>query len=262
MKKLSIFLILIFLVPSIVSAFDNGNILLASLDIPKNQYAMQLFSSHPPSGGGPSCDDCSGSLRFAWHMEDNDSTPDVTIGTPCGCADTDEVGTQNGSPGFSASQKSDGTYSLYIDALDESYEFSEPFDFADYKITFDIYVVSYPSTTDQYHEIFRVDYSADAVGIFIKNGGTVRGFHYENSVYDEVFVTVSTGSFISCEYQGKENVAGTDHYLKCGVNEDINDDDLGIIGGDSTGLYIGDKNGDGAGAYYIDNFKITVSDYF
>lgn len=213
-----------------------------------------------------SCDDCSGSLMFAWHMDDNDPTPDVTLGTPCGCSDGDEIGAETGSPEFSTTQKSDGTRSLRINALDEDYLFvvssDDLINLDSFKVTFDIYVVSYPGTAAKYIEIFRATSGSDYVVVVAKNGGTLNTYHNGGATWNDLAgVTVATGSFVSCELQMKTGVAGNDSYLICGANSAEEDNDLGTAAS-ATSLYFGDKSGDEAGEYYIDNVKIYPCDRY
>jgi len=47
--------------------------------------------------GGAACDDCSGDLKFSWHMENTN----VATGTPCGCSDGDEDASEGGTPSLS-----------------------------------------------------------------------------------------------------------------------------------------------------------------
>lgn len=217
------------------------------------------------------CDDCSGSLKFAWHMEDNDSTPDVTLGSPCGCSDGDTIGVENGSPVFSSAQKSDGTYSLHINALNERYVFTateyDVIDLRDLKLTFDIYIVSYPSG-GTYTEFFTST-EGDANNFLvlrIAGTGTIINVSTRSGGTQEYLSTpaISTGSWISCEYQAKHNVSGVDHYMNCtGVAAVEEDDDFVNYTGDGSGdLIVGDNTGDEAGEYYLDNVKIDTSDRY
>jgi len=215
--------------------------------------------------GSGGCDDCSGDLKFAWHMEDNDSTPDVTLGNPCGCSDGDTIGAETGSPVFSTTQKSDGTYSLHIDALDEFYTFAvsakDLIDPDNVKITFDIYIVSYPSATLT-HEIIRAtDDPTNYLRIYLFEGN-VKVRHEGQHTFDDVSVSVSTGSWVSCEYQAKTGVTGVDHYLICGVTSDENDDDLITLTATTDKLVYGDSYGTGAGEYYLDNVKVYPCDRY
>jgi len=215
--------------------------------------------------GSGGCDDCSGDLKFAWHMEDNDSTPDVTLGNPCGCSDGDTIGAETGSPVFSTTQKSDGTYSLHINALDEGYEFvvsgDDLIEADNVKITFDIYVVSYPTGTLR-HGLIRTAYDLNNNLALRLCDGAIQGSYRGNSTEDFIATAVATGSWVSCEYQAKAGVAGVDHYLKCGVNETEEDDDLLAMSASSTKKKYGDAYGDGAGEYYLDNVCITLCDRY
>jgi len=212
------------------------------------------------------CDDCSGTLKFSWHMEDNDSTPDVTIGNPCGCSNNDTIGAISDAPVFSTTQKSDGTYSLHINALDENYLFSVTTDdiveVDNLKITFDIYVVSYPSAGKYHHIIFAGDDVNNYLQIQLEGTNTVLGVYYNGqTTVDRINVNLDTGSWVSCEYQAKTGVAGNDHYLACGVASTEEDDDLVAFAATADSIRFGDEYGDEAGEYYLDNVKIYPSDY-
>lgn len=226
---------------------------------------MLDISTH--SSGEVSCDDCSGALKFAWHMEDNDSTPDVTLGNPCGCSDGDSIGAESGAPVFSNVQKSDGTYSLHINAKDEWYEFvvsgDDLVENDNVKITFDIYIVSFPAGAGTKHEIIRLPYDANnVVSIQIDDSGDLLSYYRGTSVTDYINISPATGSWLSCEYQAKTGVAGNDHYLACGASSTEEDDDLTAMEGSATNLNFGDEFGTEAGEYYLDNVKISACDRY
>jgi len=216
------------------------------------------------------CDDCTGATKFAFHMEDDDATPDVTLGSPCGCSDGDEVGAETGSPAFSSAQKSDGTYSLHINAIDEYYEFDAnggEIDHDDFKITFDIYIVAYPDAGDwekcdiwsSYHDandFFKLQLEDRTGGSY-----NVTAHVERDSVAEDVHVEVATGSFVSCEWQFKDGVDGNDHKLTCGVTTDEDDDDPAGHDTTPTVMRFGESYGTDNCEYYLDNFNITVSDY-
>lgn len=214
------------------------------------------------------CDDCSGSLKFAWHMEDNDATPDVTLGNPCGCSDGDTIGAETGSPVFSTTQKSDGSYSLHINALFERYEFAISADDIceadNVKITFDLYIVSYPSAGAS-HNIIEVNKDGNNY-TKIRLTGTTSSvaveYHANGTASDYLTVAVSTGAWVSCEYQAKTGIGDNDHYLKCGENSDEDDDDLVAMDGSLSSLVFGDTNGSGVGEYYVDNVKVYPCDRY
>lgn len=219
--------------------------------------------------GSVVCDDCSGTLKFAWHMEDNDSTPDVTLGNPCGCSDGDTIGAETGSPGFSSVQKSDGTYSLHINALDECYTFDISSDDIviadDVKITFDIYIVSFPS--DGYNHYF-LEINKDVenyLQLRIETEGIntrVRAIYEGNDVICSAYIAATTGSMLSCEFQIKTGVTGNDTYLICAAESVEEDNDLSAIIGETTALVFGDTQGTEAGEYYLDNVKIDPCDRY
>jgi len=217
-----------------------------------------------------SCDDCTGATQFAFHMEDNDSTPDVTLGTPCGCSDGDTIGAETGSPAFSAVQASDGTYSLHIDAFNEYYEYdinaNDIINPADFKIIFDIYVVSMPSD-DQWKRFEILGAAGDAddyVSLYLEDRGAteeITGAVNCQGTEETINVVITTGAWkTSCEWQFKDGVAGNDHYLSCDGNTREDDDDPTTFGTTPTTLYFGDERGTEVEEYYLDNVKITASD--
>lgn len=229
-------------------------------------FAMSPAFLQSVVGGDSGCDDCSGTLKFAWHMEDNDSTPDVTLGNPCGCSDGDTIGAETGSPVFSSAQKSDGTYSLHINATNEHYKFvvssDDLIETDNVKITFDIYVVSYPVNTEQSHIFLRTAYNTpNSLFLGLKNG-YVYVQYVGNSDVDYIETLVATGSWVSCEYQAKTGITGNDHYLKCGANETEEDDDLTGMVSSSVKLCIGDEYGSGAGEYYLDKVRVSTCDMY
>ena len=200
-------------------------------------------------------------------MEDNDSTPDVTLGSPCGCSDNDTVGAENGTPVFSTTQKADGTYSLHIDALDDRYSFSVLSDDLivgdDFKVTFDLYIVSYPSAGTTMEIIRWVDDADNYVAIRLRGTGpAVQGFYRGQATEDYIEVSAATGSWLSCEYQGKTGIVGNDHYIACAASSTEEDDDLNAMLQSMDTLIFGDQEGSEAGEYYLDNVKVYLCDKY
>lgn len=70
-----------------------------------NQLAVCAGVPAVAAGG---CDDCSGTLVFSTHFE-NDN--DITVGTPCGCSDGTTAQALTGGSTYSSTYASDGTYS-------------------------------------------------------------------------------------------------------------------------------------------------------
>ena len=131
----------------------------------------------------------------------------------------------------------------------------------DFKITFDIYVVSYPASGSIHvmrpkddtnnNIVIKLDTTADTVSAQRAGGGDI----------EYLSVAVSTGSWVSCEYQAKI-VDGNDHYLKCGETEDEGDADHTSMLQSMDSITFGDEYGSGAGEYYLDNVKIYPSDKY
>lgn len=85
--------------------------LLVLLGITPFAFAGGMVQTNILVDTGPPADDCSGDLKFSWHMENID----VTLGTPAGCSDGDETGTLNSSASLSTTEKSDGTNSVKVE---------------------------------------------------------------------------------------------------------------------------------------------------
>jgi len=222
------------------------------------------------AAGEVACDVCAAQpLMFSWHMENNDITPDVTIHDvitdPCGCSDGDTIGAGTASPVFDGASYSDGSYSLYVDGLDDRYDFTvdtkDIIDPDDIKMTFDIKVTTYPASG--YAEVIRASYNADNnMVVQLIDIGVVRVLHIGGADSDSVEVSVATGSFVSCEYQSKQGVAGNDHYLICGATSDEDDDDMTAMAASMGYLQMGDHYGTGVAVYNLDNVKIYPCDKY
>lgn len=240
-------------------------VIIVSFFLTANAWALSPTFLQLVTGGDPVCDNCSGTLKFAWHMEDDDATPDVTLGNPCGCSDGDTIGAVTGSPVFSTAQKSDGTRSLHINAIDEHYTFVVSSDDIiepdNIKITFDIYIVSYPASN--YANCMSTATNSTNFLRLRLTTGDLQGKYMGGGEADYVGgVVVSTGTWVSCEYQAKTGVAGNDHYIICGETAAEEDDDLVATDGSMTSLDFGDNGGDSAGEFYIDNVKIYPCDRY
>lgn len=217
--------------------------------------------------GGHTVDDCSGTLVFSWYANLDDSTPTVTDGCPdlqCGCADTDEVGAATGTPTFSNAYG--GGYALYINALDEYMHFDETgANFDDFRITFDVYVVSFPGAGKDTGIFSMTSAATDSIHITLNETGTIQVLRYCDSEADTVLVSsLSTGVWYNnCEYRTKVGVAGSDHKLTIGGEApDEDDDDLKASVTADNGIYIGEVPGDTISTYLIRNVKIyAVSGY-
>lgn len=245
----------------ILCFFIWGNILFCTPARALSPTFLQLVA-----GGDPVCDDCSGSLKFAWHMEDNDNTPDVTIGNPCGCSDGDTIGEEFGSPDFSTSQKSDGTYSLRINAKFERYKFAvssnDLIDLDSIKITFDLYIVTYPSAG--LIQILVSEYDGtDHLALYLSStDNKVIAQRIGQSTSQYIGIAVATGSWFSCEYQAKTGIGDVDHYIKCGVTSAEEDDDHLTKDDPAIKLMLGDVTGTSVGEYYLDNVKVYPCDRY
>jgi len=238
------------------------SLLLLLLLIPALAYAWGVAIIG--SGGGTSaaggCDNL-----FEWHCEN----VDITLGTPAGCSAGDTTAAATGSPAISNTQKSDGTNSVHINTQDEYYEFaidtSDLLDPDDFKITFDLYIVSMPvgGTTYLMYNVGGVN-DKFYISLDSTNAG-IKFYRKAQGTTDGVFVdSLSTGTWLSIEYQGLTGVTGNDHYLNIpDEGSDENDDDLPVMSGTPpTSIKIGESNGSADGEYYIDNIKITTCDKY
>lgn len=212
-------------------------------------------------GGSYSADDCSGTLVFSWHANLDDSTPNVTDGCPslpCGCADTDETGTAENSPTFSNAYG--GGYALYIDAKDEHFIFLETgANFEDIKITFDIYVVSFPGVGKDTSFIKINSVGTDSIILYSAGTSSINGQRYCDSEMDTVTVSsLNTGQWYNdCEYLAKNGVAGNDHKLTIGGETPVEeDDDLKASVNADNAIKVGEDAGDKASTYLIRNVKV------
>jgi len=224
---------------------------------------FQFIAGKPPAGGG--CDDCSGDLKFAWHFENETN---VTTGTPCGCSDGDATPAKEGSPAITPDQKSDGTNSMHVDNTSENYTFTPTnlVDIDNVKITFDLYIVSMPTSGD--NAIFQAyDAGPDDTLVITLTTTLLYAVSKGSGTSDNVGITpTATGEWLHIEYQKKVGVDGSDHYLTDGTASDQDDDDPVAITDVPTVFMIGSGGilgyDDGDGVYYVDNFKITLCDKY
>lgn len=229
------------------------------VDMHKSVIARERIAS------GGSCDDCSGSLILSNHFE----STDIESGTPCGCADgSDTTMAATGSPALSTTWKSDGTYSGHFNADTEYYQLDNTISHDDIKITWDMRVISLPTTGEQ--GVISVELNNEEyISITYNTTGdaSVRAYREGSSVASNVrvYTTLVTGSTLSCEYQIKVGVAGVDSYLKIGSGTDEDDDDPTALTSACDKVIYGHggvlSTGSG-GEIYIDNVKISVSDRY
>ena len=142
----------------------------------QEKHRSVLAKKNVVAGG----DSCTGTLELSAHFENSDT---VTTGTPAGCnANADQTWALTGDGvTYSTTQKSDGTYALYIPSTEEVKNALITTDnvAGEGTITFDLYV----ATHSAYHYIFSYEvdvnnkivmYLASSSGsadILIKNGG-------------------------------------------------------------------------------------------
>jgi len=240
------------------------SLLLLLVFIPALAYAWGVvgISGGVPSGG--SCDDCSGDLKFSWHMEN----VDLTLGTPCGCVDSggDITATANASIELSATQKQDGSTSALFNADNEYYSFTvssgDLITAAEGKVIFYVYIDTFDADesvfsavgdADDYIEIQMVINSAaiDFYGVY-SGAGTIDTLLVDSNRIEDEWIYV--------EYGWKYGVDGNDHYIKIcdadGVSNCVTeeqDDDLGLVDTAFTELRIGTANQDTISCY-LDNF--------
>lgn len=237
---------------------------LCLIAIPANAGRLDYLRGATSSTTTYSADDCSGTLVFSWHAVLDDMTPTVTDGCPalpCGCADVDETGTANGSPSFSNAYG--GGYALLINALDENFRFLETgASFDDIKITFDIYIVSFPGAGKDTSFFNMTSTATDNITLYTAETGSITAVRYCNSSGDSVTVSsLSTGVwYTDCEYLAKTGVGGNDHKLTIGAETPDEDNDaLAASVTADNGFYIGEREGDTASTYLLRNIKVYAA---
>jgi len=179
-----------------------------------------------------SCDDCSGDVKFAWHLEN----VDVTLGTPCGCvdADGDEIGTANGGATLSDTQKQDGTNSLY-NAGNDYYSFdvssNDIIDLQDQgAISFYIWVNDWTATGAE----------TEMVGSWVDNQNRM-GFYFAYDVDSTDFAfRIEGNDDVDTRYLSNQDMSGVNQtWIRMIISWDLNEDAL-----DSLWLWV-DVDGDG-----------------
>lgn len=222
------------------------------------------------AAAGFTCD-CSGTVTLCWSAE-HETT--LTSGTPGGCSDGDTSLTKNNSPEISTTQVVTGTYSYRINANAENYSLSlssdDLADTEDIKVTFEMYIATFPTTSDKL-EVFRVtDHSSDQY-IVLRVVGTdskLAAYGYWGGTAEGVVVTgLASATWLSCEYQAKQGVAGNDHYIACEASSTEEDDDhVSRASGSGNGsgvVYFGDVSGTGGtGDVYIDDLTVEPCDRY
>jgi hypothetical protein len=220
------------------------------------------------------CDDCSGDLKFAWHMEDTT----VTSGTPCGCVDSGD--TTFDTDLSSGTQVYDGSNSVLIDAQETTcidISSNDHIDLTESKLVFyfrqtvhaDFSTLLRATGTGGIEEIICL-LKENGVGA---SGHTDVGCNYRDEAgaggnhtawadidYDEaspewlkvVFEYHLTQNSIRVEVCPDDNKDGTcDSAADVGTNSDT----LDAWSGSLTTLCVGNTSGTSP-TYHIDNIKI------
>ena len=137
--------------------------------------------SFAPSG---TCDDCSGSLAYSHHAENNDDATTETNGT-CGCSDSDTykswdltTGTTNAT--YSSTYKNDGLYSVLLDGTDDSVVVTET-DWLD---------ITSIGTWEGY---VRLDAGSDGWVFYFDAGAT--WFRADAETGNNIKITINDGTF-------------------------------------------------------------------
>ena len=259
-------LYLLLLIPSIAlgGAATIGGVAVGDIDTLGGVAIEDIDTFGGVTVGSPFACDCSGVVTFCWTMEDDDSTPDVTIGTPTGCSDNDTVGATTGAVEYASTvgQPDVGTLAFHIDSIDDRVTFgvsSEDIaDLNDFTITFALWVVSFPTTGDFDVLGIRTADTNSRMRLMLAPSGGMEGNVYDNNGgahHDIAISGLSTGEWLSCEYSYKQGVGSNDTYLACGATSNEADEDP-TVGNATTQLIFGDRSGDEAEVYYLDNVTV------
>jgi hypothetical protein len=226
---------------------------------------------------GVTCDDCSGDLKWSWHMED---MSDTTAGTPCGCTDGggDTVPVLSGSGSYcyrDDAQKSDGTYSLRLpsSAAYDFYEFNISNDIelndSEGRIVIDIYVDTWADSKT----FFYAHYLGSQNFIQLKLEGAANDIEaqaiYTGNSSGDAIKTAGTGhvenEWLRITYRWDIAKSGVDHIVEiCDLTPPDTtsncadsglQDDLAAWNDDATELQIGMISSGGA-TLWIDNVEI------
>jgi hypothetical protein len=247
-------------------------------------FILLLFSYSSDAGiimrtrGAGGCDDCSGDLKFSWHME----ALDITSGSPCGCVDSggDTVATEVNGGDISSTQKSDGTYSSYSPDGSDYHKFDssggDNFDDAEGKIVIDIYVDTF--VADAY--ILRIDDggATDRLLLDLRNSSVdiqIRAsWTGSNPSQASDYATTAANGYhgedewLRITYQWKQSESNADHYLQvCDLtppdtigncSEAAAQDDINLWADDATDFIINNGNTPAA-AMYVDNIEVYAT---
>jgi hypothetical protein len=226
---------------------------------------------------GGSCDDCSGSTTFSWHMEDLN----VATGTPCGCSDGDEDGTANGGATLSDAQKYDGSKSL-LSGNDDYISFASTNILTmagEGTVSFYVYVADWTANTG-FTEYWGAKYDADnMISCYSQYDGSNTDFTFRiEGSNDNLLRTVldadtsgisATWIRIMCSWDVNDDAVDSawfwvdldaDGVVDEGEYAVTTTGTVGNMTGAST-FNIGDSDcyADGDDVSYIDNFYITNS---
>lgn len=219
---------------------------------------------------GGTADDCSGDLKFSWHMENDD----VTLGDPAGCSDGDETGSITGSAILDTTQKSDGQKSIKVSKSSGTgfYSFdvssNDIIDMQEGKIVIDLYVDTWVNNAvfikwkdSGCYAMIRLRNSASdiEVGAYVDQG----------SVYDTLETSGSghtEDEWLRITYQWDLSQSSADHKIElCDLTPpdttsnctSIQEDTLVTWDNPITALQIGETQSvSGTMLVYIDNVQI------
>ncbi|MHA2254241.1 MAG: hypothetical protein ACXAD7_28090 [Candidatus Kariarchaeaceae archaeon] len=232
-KKLSILLIIV-------------SLCLTGWGLIKSQAVVMILQTGTTTTA-PACDTCSGNLVFTSHFENSD---DITSGNPCGCTTGgDETWALSGTT-YSATQKTDGSYSLYYnDSADTSLITHSGFDASVGSLVFDFYEV----TEAQYDCMVWLEQnsSGDHATVYI-NGGTLVSY-YNGASY--AACNCGSGAWKTITFKWRTADVNPNTFVSCDTNNSNNSNPTDITGNfdEIKGPLANDADD---GEYYIDNVWI------
>ena len=230
-------------------------------------------------GGGVVCDDCSGTVGAAWHME---STA-IEGGDPCGCTDNASKTVTVSGATLEGAQKNDGNYSLLVNATNEYASLpitsADIYDSAQGSLEFHVYL----DTTTGNNDIFEAYGDANdymrfritATGIYYNHtsNGTLVTFtknpSSENFCTDDVWCHVQlkwdiAAGLTDSDCPGHEMMFRTCPDNVCSDEDwygEADSDDGTAFGTEPTIIAIGENQigSEVVDGYYVDTFRISTS---
>jgi hypothetical protein len=239
-------------------------IVLILLLIPMLCFAGALQEKHrsviaKKNVAAPSGDSCTGALKLSAHFENSDT---ITSGTPAGCnsnADTTWALTGDGVV-YSTTQKSDGSYALYLPSTNEVKNALITTDnvAGEGTITFDLYVATHSAyahvfyyAADSNNRVFMyLDSSSGDASIQIKNGGDDWNPYLAGSI------DVGAGWNSVTIKWSQSSHSGAYAYVAIDTHTASDTAYSASWSGNMTSFYIGNPANAQSHEIYVDNLKV------